>query len=49
MAQGVEMGRPSRLDTRAEKRAGKIAAVHVAGAAVLVMEGSIEVPSDVPA
>jgi trans-2,3-dihydro-3-hydroxyanthranilate isomerase len=46
MAQGVEMGRPSRLDTRAEKRGGKVVAVHVAGGAVLVMEGSIEVPDE---
>lgn len=46
MAQGVEMGRPSRLDTRAEKRGGKVTAVHVAGAAVLVMEGSLEVPDE---
>lgn len=46
MAQGIEMGRPSRLDTRAEKRGGKVVAVHVAGAAVLVMDGSIEVPDE---
>jgi trans-2,3-dihydro-3-hydroxyanthranilate isomerase len=46
MAQGIEMGRPSRLDTRAEKRGGKVGAIHVAGAAVLVMDGAIDVPAE---
>jgi trans-2,3-dihydro-3-hydroxyanthranilate isomerase len=49
MVQGLEMGRPSRLDTRAVKRDGKVVTVHVAGAAVLVMEGAVEVPDELPA
>jgi trans-2,3-dihydro-3-hydroxyanthranilate isomerase len=44
IAQGLEMGRPSRLEVEVEKRAGAIAAVRVGGAAVLVSEGTIEVP-----
>jgi trans-2,3-dihydro-3-hydroxyanthranilate isomerase len=45
VAQGLEMGRPSRLEVEVEKRAGKLAAVRVGGAAVLVSEGTIEVPA----
>jgi len=44
IAQGLEMGRPSRLEVEVDKRAGAIAAVRVGGAAVLVSEGTIEVP-----
>ncbi|MDF1585750.1 PhzF family phenazine biosynthesis protein [Marinimicrococcus flavescens] len=43
IAQGVEMGRPSLIETRAEKRGGEVVAVHVAGGAVPVSEGWIEV------
>lgn len=39
--QGVEMGRPSRLEVEAEKDGGRITAVHVGGAAVLVCRGEI--------
>lgn len=42
--QGVEMGRPSRLQLDVEKRAGAVAAVHVSGSAVLVSEGEMEIP-----
>lgn len=43
IAQGLEMGRPSRLEIEVEKRAGKVAAVRVGGSAVLVSEGTIRV------
>lgn len=43
IAQGVEMGRPSLIETRATKRGGIVEAVHVAGGAVPVCEGWIEV------
>ena len=43
IAQGVEMGRPSVLDVRAEKKAGAVVGTWVGGASVLVSEGSIEV------
>ena len=43
--QGLEMGRPSRLEIAVEMRAGAVAAVRVGGAAVLVSEGTIEVPA----
>lgn len=39
--QGLEMGRPSRLDIRANKSGGRIAAVRVGGHAVRVMQGRI--------
>lgn len=39
IAQGVEMGRPSTLHARVEKRAGEIASAHVGGACVAVSEG----------
>jgi trans-2,3-dihydro-3-hydroxyanthranilate isomerase len=42
--QGVEMGRPSRIEARAVRRGGALASVHVAGGAVLIAEGRIEVP-----
>lgn len=41
--QGLEMGRPSRLEVEAEKDGGRISAVHVGGAAVLVCRGEITV------
>lgn len=41
IAQGVEMGRPSTLLTRAEKQAGVVRRTWVGGAAVLVSEGII--------
>ena len=45
LAQGLEMGRPSRLEVEVEKRGGNVAAVRVGGGAVLVSEGTIEVPA----
>ncbi|HEY4588222.1 MAG TPA: PhzF family phenazine biosynthesis protein [Thermoanaerobaculia bacterium] len=43
IAQGVEMGRPSTLEARAEKRAGTVEAIRIGGASVMVSEGFIEV------
>ena len=45
IAQGVEMGRPSRLEIEAEKSQGRVTAVRVSGDAVLISEGVIEEPS----
>jgi trans-2,3-dihydro-3-hydroxyanthranilate isomerase len=44
IAQGVEMGRPSVLEARAEKRAGVVTEARIGGTSVLVAEGSMEVP-----
>ncbi len=43
IAQGVEMGRPSVLDARSEKRDGVVVGTWVGGASVGVSEGTIEV------
>jgi trans-2,3-dihydro-3-hydroxyanthranilate isomerase len=43
IAQGVEMGRPSVLEARAEKKARAVVATWIGGSSVLVSEGSIEV------
>jgi trans-2,3-dihydro-3-hydroxyanthranilate isomerase len=43
IAQGVEMGRPSVLEARAEKREGLVVGTWIGGASVLVSEGVIEV------
>jgi trans-2,3-dihydro-3-hydroxyanthranilate isomerase len=43
IAQGVEMGRPSTLVARAEKKEGEVTGTWIGGAAVLVSEGTIEV------
>jgi len=43
IAQGVEMGRPSVLEARTEKRDGRVTATRIGGASVLVSEGTIEV------
>jgi trans-2,3-dihydro-3-hydroxyanthranilate isomerase len=42
VTQGVEMGRPSTLRARVEKRGGAVASARIGGASVLVCEGSIE-------
>ena len=42
IAQGIEMGRPSRLDALAEKSAGKVIATHIGGTCVPVMRGAID-------
>lgn len=39
--QGVEMGRPSRLEIEADKSAGAVTAIRVGGNAVMVTEGSL--------
>jgi trans-2,3-dihydro-3-hydroxyanthranilate isomerase len=44
IGQGIEMGRPSLLRARARREAGKVVEIRVAGAAVTVAEGTIEVP-----
>jgi len=43
--QGIEMGRPSLLKGRTEKRDGVVTAVHIAGFAVQVMSGVIDFPA----
>jgi trans-2,3-dihydro-3-hydroxyanthranilate isomerase len=43
--QGIEMGRPSFLLGRTEKRDGLVTAVHIAGHAVQVMSGFIDLPN----
>lgn len=45
VAQGVEMGRASRLSLEVEKFNGAIVAVRVGGATVLVSDGTMHVPS----
>ena len=44
IAQGVEMGRPSRLEVEVEKRDGRITDVAVGGSSVIVSEGTMDVP-----
>jgi trans-2,3-dihydro-3-hydroxyanthranilate isomerase len=46
IAQGVEMGRPSVLEARVEKKAGAVASAHIGGTSVRVGEGWIEVPEE---
>jgi trans-2,3-dihydro-3-hydroxyanthranilate isomerase len=41
--QGVEMGRPSRLEIEADKADGAVTAIRVGGAAVLVSEGMLAI------
>lgn len=41
LEQGIEMGRPSELQVEFDRRAGRITAVRVGGAAVMVAEGTI--------
>ena len=43
IAQGVEMGRPSVLYARAEKRDGTVVAAWIGGTSVMVGEGTIAV------
>jgi trans-2,3-dihydro-3-hydroxyanthranilate isomerase len=40
--QGIDMGRPSLIMGRTEKRAGVVTRVHIAGRAVVVMRGTLE-------
>jgi trans-2,3-dihydro-3-hydroxyanthranilate isomerase len=43
ISQGVEIGRPSVLEARMEKRDGALVSAHIGGGSVLVSEGWIEV------
>ncbi|MEL7496424.1 MAG: PhzF family phenazine biosynthesis protein [Planctomycetota bacterium] len=43
IAQGFEMGRPSILDARTEKRDGQVTGVWIAGSSVMVTEGHLEI------
>jgi trans-2,3-dihydro-3-hydroxyanthranilate isomerase len=45
LEQGLEMGRPSRLAIQASVHAGQVRSVRVAGAAVMVARGTMELPS----
>lgn len=45
ISQGVEMGRPSRIELTAERVAGKISAVHVGGQSLLVTSGTLHLPN----
>ncbi|MBW3535010.1 MAG: PhzF family phenazine biosynthesis protein [Gemmatimonadetes bacterium] len=45
LVQGVEMGRPSRLEAHAEVRGGEVVRVRVGGQAVHVSRGVMEVPA----
>lgn len=45
VAQGVEMGRPSRLSIAAHKSHGSITAIHVGGATVIMAEGTLAIPA----
>jgi trans-2,3-dihydro-3-hydroxyanthranilate isomerase len=42
IAQGVDMGRPSRLEARAEKTAGTVTATFIGGTCVPMMRGTLE-------
>ena len=44
VTQGVEMGRPSRIDIEADKVDGAVTSIRVGGRAVFVMEGTITLP-----
>jgi trans-2,3-dihydro-3-hydroxyanthranilate isomerase len=43
--QGVAMGRPSKLEASAEKRAGRVVRVRVGGTTVVSAEGTMSVPA----
>ncbi|MEM9057563.1 MAG: PhzF family phenazine biosynthesis protein, partial [Pseudomonadota bacterium] len=43
VAQGVEMGRPSTLQVRAERRDGRVTGTWVGGGCVLVARGHIDI------
>ncbi len=45
VAQGVEMGRPSRLSIEAHKTGGVIEAIRVGGASVVMAEGTMAIPA----
>jgi trans-2,3-dihydro-3-hydroxyanthranilate isomerase len=41
IAQGVEMGRPSTLEARADKREGRVTALYIGGSSVMVSDGTL--------
>jgi trans-2,3-dihydro-3-hydroxyanthranilate isomerase len=43
--QGIEMGRPSRLEIEADKHMGAVTAIRVGGASVIVSEGTMTLPA----
>jgi trans-2,3-dihydro-3-hydroxyanthranilate isomerase len=43
IAQGVEMGRPSRLEAEADKRAGEVVETRIGGRCIPVMSGRIDI------
>lgn len=43
VAQGVEMGRPSRVDVRVERSGGRVTGVRVGGSSVVVCDGRVRV------
>jgi len=43
IAQGVEMGRPSVLEARVEKKNGEVVEIRIGGDSVMISEGTIEV------
>jgi trans-2,3-dihydro-3-hydroxyanthranilate isomerase len=43
ISQGVDMGRPSLLDARAEKKGGRITGMWIGGGCVMMMRGTLEV------
>jgi trans-2,3-dihydro-3-hydroxyanthranilate isomerase len=42
IAQGIEMGRPSRLEALAEKSEGKVVRTHIGGTCVPMMQGVVD-------
>ncbi|MEE8521765.1 MAG: hypothetical protein V3S83_10425, partial [Gemmatimonadota bacterium] len=42
--QGFEMGRPSIIESEADKEAGEVVAVRVGGSSVMISEGWMEIP-----
>ncbi len=45
--QGVEMGRPSRLEVEADLSEGVVTGIRVSGSSVLVSRGEMKIPKDV--
>jgi trans-2,3-dihydro-3-hydroxyanthranilate isomerase len=43
--QGVEMGRPSRINVEADKSGGAVTAIRVGGSSVMIGEGELKIPS----
>jgi len=43
--QGVEMGRPSRINVEADKSGGAVTAIRVGGSSVMIGEGELNIPS----